>query len=221
MSTKEKRKTKPHTTGKATEKTRKRATTATRTKRTEKKPAVQPQPKPTPQTIQQQTQASAPAKETPFFLVIRIRGSFGIRPDVEHTLRNLRLNNKFNATLLEKSPSMLGMLRHGKDYVTWGEVNSADIANLLRKRGEVNTGNRLTDQYVKEFLSQQSIDSLANALATGEIKLKTLWQKGVKAVFRLHPPSGGFSGTIKRPFNSRGELGYRHAEISGLMSKMT
>ncbi|HKM77024.1 MAG TPA: 50S ribosomal protein L30 [Candidatus Bathyarchaeia archaeon] len=220
MSAKEKRKTKPHTTAKATEKTRKRATTATRTKRTEKKPAITAQPKPT-QTIQQQTQPSAPPKETPFFLVIRIRGSFGIPPDVEHTLRNLRLINKFNAILLEKNPSMLGMLRHGKDYVTWGEVNSADIANLLRKRGEVDTGNRLTDQYVKEFLAQQSIDSLANALANGEIKLKTLWQKGVKAVFRLHPPSGGFSGTIKRPFNSRGELGYRHAEISGLMSKMT
>jgi large subunit ribosomal protein L30 len=133
----------------------------------------------------------------------------------------LRLTNKFNATLLEKNPSMLGMLRHGKDYVTWGEVNSEDVANLLRKRGEINTGNRLTDQYVKEFLAQQSIDSLANALANGEIKLKTLWQKGVKAVFRLHPPSGGFSGTMKRPFKSRGELGYRQTEISHLMSKMT
>ncbi len=220
MSAKEKRKTKPHTTAKATEKTRKRATTATRTKRTEKKPAILAPPKPT-HTIQQQTQPSAPPKETPFFLVIRIRGSFGIPPDVEHTLRNLRLINKFNAILLKKNPSMLGMLRHGKDYVTWGEVNSADIAILLRKRGEVDTGNRLTDQYVKEFLAQQSIDSLANALANGEIELKTLWQKGVKAVFRLHPPSGGFSATIKRPFNSRGELGYRQAEISVLMSKMT
>ena len=218
MSTKEKRKTKPRTAAKATEKTRKRPTTVTRTKRTEKKPAVQAQPKPTPQTIQQQKPTP---KETSFFLVIRIRGSFGVPPDVEHTLRNLRLTNKFNATLLEKNPSMLGMLRHGKDYVTWGEVNSEDVANLLKKRGEVNTGNRLTDQYVKEFLAQQSIDSLANALAIGEIKLKTLWQKGVKAVFRLHPSSGGFSGTMKRPFNSRGELGYRHAEISLLMSKMT
>ena len=218
MSTKEKRKTKPRTAAKATEKTRKRPTTVTRTKRTEKKPAVQAQPKPTPQTIQHQKPAP---KETSFFLVIRIRGSFGVSPDVEHTLRNLRLTNKFNATLLEKNPSMLGMLRHGKDYVTWGEVNSENVANLLKKRGEVNTGSRLTDQYVKEFLAQQSIDSLANALAIGEIKLKTLWQKGVKAVFRLHPPSGGFSGTMKRPFNSRGELGYRHAEISLLMSKMT
>jgi large subunit ribosomal protein L30 len=219
MSAKEKRKTKPHATTKSTEKTRKHATTAARTKRTEKKPAVQAQPKPTPQIIKQQT--PAPPKETSFFLVIRIRGSFGIPPDVEHTLRDLRLTNKFNATLIEKSPSMLGMLRHGKDYVTWGEVNSEDVANLLRKRGEVNTGNRLTDQYVKEFLAQQSIDSLANALASGEIRLKTLWQKGVKAVFRLHPPSGGFSGTMKRPFKSRGELGYRQTEISLLMSKMT
>lgn len=220
MSTKEKRKTKPRTATKATEKPRKRAIPAARTKRTDKKPA-QTQPQPTSQTIQQQTPASAPPKETSFLLVIRIRGSFGVPPDVEHTLRNLRLINKFNATLLEKSPSMLGMLRHAKDYVTWGEVNSADLANLLKKRGEVNTGNRLTDQYVKDFLAQQSIDSLADALANGEINLKTLWQKGIKAVFRLHPPSGGFSGTMKRPFNSRGELGYRHTEISVLMSKMT
>jgi large subunit ribosomal protein L30 len=154
-------------------------------------------------------------------LVIRIRGSFGVPPDVERTLQNLRVKDKFNATFLEKSPSALGMLRRAKDYITWGEINSDAIAKLLRKRAKLQTGGRLTDKHVNDLLAQKSIETLAIALANGEIPLKTLWQKGLKPVFKLHPPSGGFSGTMKRPFDSRGELGYRQSRISILMSKMT
>jgi len=217
MSTK--KKTAKRATTKTQEKPRKRVTTAPKTKKADKKPAptIQPQPQPKPTT---QTPIPPKPKETSIYLVIRIRGPFGVPVNLEQTMRTLRLRHKFNATLIDKNPSMLGMLRHVKDYVTWGEANVTDIANLLRERGEVNTGNRLSDQYVKDVLAQQSIDSLANAIANGELTLKTLWQKGIKPIFRLHPPSGGFTGTMKRPFNSRGELGYRHTAISTLMSKM-
>ena len=217
MSTK--KKTAKRATTKTQEKPRKRVTTAPKTKKADKKPAptIQPQPQPKPTT---QTPIPPKPKETSIYLVIRIRGPFGVPVNLEQTMQTLRLRHKFNATLIDKNPSMLGMLRHVKDYVTWGEANVTDIANLLRERGEVNTGNRLSDQYVKDVLAQQSIDSLANAIANGEFKLKTLWQKGIKPIFRLHPPSGGFTGTMKRPFNSRGELGYRHTAISTLMSKM-
>jgi len=37
----------------------------------------------------------------------------------------------------------------------------------------------------------------------------------------LHPPKGGFKGTIRRPYKSGGELGYRGAAINDLILRMT
>jgi large subunit ribosomal protein L30 len=67
----------------------------------------------------------------------------------------------------------------------------------------------------------QSIDGLASALAAGTVTLKVLFDKGLKPVFRLRPPSGGFEQSTKRPHGSRGELGYRGSEIVGLAARMT
>jgi large subunit ribosomal protein L30 len=220
MSAKEKRKTKTATT-KSSEKTRKHATKA---KKPEKKP-VKPTTAPVVERPVSPKAAEAKRKpqpqETPFFLVVRLDGSFGLPYEIEYALHNLRLKRRFNAVLIEKNPSVAGMLRHVKDYVTWGEVNSEDVAHLLKERGELSSGPRLTDKFVKDNLAQESIDTLANALANGSVQLKTIWSKGVSPVFRLHPPSGGFKGAIKRPFNSRGELGYRHIAISNLMTRMS
>ncbi|MEM2203989.1 MAG: 50S ribosomal protein L30, partial [Sulfolobales archaeon] len=42
----------------------------------------------------------------------------------------------------------------------------------------------------------------------------------VKPVFRLHPPSGGFKGSIKKPYGNGGELGYRGQDINDLIRRM-
>jgi large subunit ribosomal protein L30 len=39
-------------------------------------------------------------------------------------------------------------------------------------------------------------------------------------VFRLHPPSKGFKGKIKRGYGSGGELGYRGEKINELLRRM-
>jgi large subunit ribosomal protein L30 len=113
------------------------------------------------------------------------------------------------------------MLRQVKDYVTWGDLKPTDIATLLRERGEVNGGKPVTDKFATDVFSKESIDSLATALTTGEIGLQSLWEKGVKPVFRLRPPSGGFDSTIKKSFTSNGQLGYRGSAIATLMTKMS
>jgi large subunit ribosomal protein L30 len=161
-----------------------------------------------------------PPKES-MLLIIRLRGSFGVPDYLERTMRSLRLRNKFNATIARNNPTTVGMLRQVKDYVTWGNLKPTDVATLLRERGQIEGGKHVTDKFATDVFSKESIDSLAAALTTGEISLQSLWEKGVKPVFRLRPPSGGFKSTIKKSFTSNGQLGYRGSAIATLMTKMS
>jgi large subunit ribosomal protein L30 len=164
--------------------------------------------------------AKTEVPEKPFLLAVRLLGPFGTARHIEDALLSLRLGRKFRAVLVEKNDSMLGALRKVKDYVTWGEVKSPDIAAILKERGELSNGMALTDKFVRESFGQESIDELARAVTRGQVKLNALWAKGIMPTFRLHPPSGGLRASIKRPFGSYGELGYRGAEISRLVARM-
>ena len=44
---------------------------------------------------------------------------------------------------------------------------------------------------------------------------------GIKPVFRLHPPSKGFKGKVKRSYTAGGVTGYRGENINSLIKKMT
>jgi large subunit ribosomal protein L30 len=149
--------------------------------------------------------------------VVRIRGTVNVRRDVQHTLKLLRLNKVNHATLIPSTPQYLGMLQKAKDCITWGEVSKETILKLLKKRGMVVGGKKLTDEYVKQK-GFKSLDEVAEKIYSLELNLKDL--DGVKPVFRLHPPSGGFKKTLKRGFSEGGELGYRGEEINRLIEKM-
>ena len=149
--------------------------------------------------------------------VIRIRGRVDVPPDVKKTLELLRLHKKFHAVLVDDRPSYLGMLRKIQDYVTWGEIDKETLALLLRRRGRLEGGARLTDEYVRKY-GFPSIDELAKALVEDKAKLTDVPK--LKPVFRLAPPSGGFKGTIKRHYGDGGELGYRGPAINELIRRM-
>ena len=207
MSTPPKHKAKPKTTRKTKAHVpRKRAAPS---KKPTAKEAAQPQKK-----------AVEAVPEKAFLFVVRLKGSFGMPIQTERTLTTLRLNRKFNAVLLENNASVVASLRQAKDYVTWGEATSRDIAMLLKERGEFLGGLPITDKSVQEKLGAETIHGLVTALTHGSITLKQLWQKGLKPVFRLHPPSGGFAKSAKRPHGSRGELGYRGPEMGNLVARM-
>jgi len=211
MSTPPKHKAKP----KATRKTK------THIPRKRAAPSKKHAPKEAPkEVVQPQKKAVEVAPEKSFLVAVRLKGSFGMPIQTEKTLTTLRLNRKFNAVLLENNSSVLATLRQAKDYVTWGEATSEDIAMLLKERGELLGGARITDKSVQEKFGVQTIAGLVTALAQGGITLKQLWQKGLKPVFRLHPPSGGFATSTKRPHKSRGELGYRGPEMATLVARM-
>ena len=206
MSTAQKHKAKPKAPRKAKARgPRKRAVPAT---------------KPVGKAVEVQPQKKAVAPEKVFLFAVRLKGSFGMPVEDERILASLRLNRKFNAVLLENNTNVLAALRKAKDYLTWGEAKPRDIAMLLRERGELLGGLALTDKSAQDRFGVQSVEGLASALAAGGVTLKVLWQKGLKPVFRLHPPSGGFVASTKRPHGGRGELGYRGPGIAALVQRM-
>jgi len=193
---------------------------ATKKPRVHPKAAAAPKKRETPIPIPPTNKLPKPEKKS-YLLAIRIKGSFGIPRPLEKALETLRLKGKFNAVLVENTPTDVGMLRKVKDYVTWGEANTADIATVLRERGELSGGTEMTDKAIHDKFGETSIHDLASALTQGKITLRELRQKGLNPVFRLRPPSGGFEGSGKRAYGSGGELGKRQAPLSALIARMT
>ncbi len=154
---------------------------------------------------------------TDCLLVIRVRGTVDLSPDVKKTFELLGLHRKFHATIVRKNPSVMGMLRRIQDYATWGEIDVTTLAEILKRRGRLRGGKRLTEEYLKKH-GFESFEKLARAIIEGKVRLKDL--PGVKPIFRLHPPSKGFKGTIKKHFAEGGELGYRGDKIRDLVTRM-
>ncbi|WP_309493554.1 50S ribosomal protein L30 [Candidatus Hecatella orcuttiae] len=149
--------------------------------------------------------------------VVRVRGTVNVRGDVKDTLSMLHLLRPNHATLVPSTPTYLGMLKKAKDHLTWGEASPQTILHLLKKRGEIEGGRKLTEAYLKK-IGFSSFKKAAEELSLGRLKLKDL--KGVKPVFRLHPPSKGFKKSLKKAFAEGGELGYRGELINKLIARM-
>ena len=157
------------------------------------------------------------AEQKKCLVAIRIRGVSDISHEINDTMGMLRLTRNCHATLVDDRPAYMGMLRKSKDYLTWGEISQESIALLLKKRGRLVGDKKLTDESAKE-LGYKSLDDLAEALFKVEAECTNLPK--VKPVFRLHPPTKGFKGKIKRSYAAGGELGYRGEAINELLKRM-
>lgn len=150
-------------------------------------------------------------------VVLRLRGSVGIDKEREYTFKLMHLTRKNHVVLLNDSQSNLGSIHKIKDYATWGEVTANTISLLLEKRGRLEGGKKLTEDYVKKVLGYSSINELSEALFDLKIKVNDLPK--LKPIFRLHPPHKGFRGSIKKSY-PEGELGYRGDSINQLIFRM-
>ena len=148
---------------------------------------------------------------------VQIRGTIKTNKDIKDTLKLLNLTRVNHCILIPKNDVYDGMLQKVKDYVTWGEVDSETIAKLIMFRGKLIGDKPITDEYIKNSTQYNSIYGLAQAIEKEEFIYKNL--KGVKPVFRLHPPKGGFEHT-KKPFTVGGALGYRGKNIKELLMRM-
>jgi large subunit ribosomal protein L30 len=158
---------------------------------------------------------SAPS---PRLMVLRIRGDVDVRDEIRQTLRMLRLHKVNHATLIDGNESYLGMLQKVKDYATWGEISAETLEKLLTKKGRIAGNKPVNDKYVSSNSKFNSLKKFTEAVATSKASIEDL--RGLKPVFRLHPPRGGFDGKKKRSYKEGGELGYRGKDINRLLEKM-
>ena len=130
----------------------------------------------------------------------------------------LRLARTNNAVLVDDRPAYMGMLYRVQNYVTWGEVSKETVALLLKERGRLAGGKKLTDESA-EKLGYKSLDALADEIASCKVEYQKL--PNVQPVFKLHPPSKGFKGKTKKSYAAGGEAGYRGEAINDLIKRMT
>jgi len=149
--------------------------------------------------------------------VVRVRGVSDIFREVNETMKMLHLERNCHATLVDNRPAYLGMLKKAQNYLTWGEVSKETLTLLLKKRGRLVGDKKLTDEYAQK-VGKNSLDELAEALYKGEVEFHGL--PNIKPVFRLHPPSKGFKGKVKRSYASGGVTGYRAEAINDLLRQM-
>ncbi|MCS7124670.1 MAG: 50S ribosomal protein L30 [Candidatus Bathyarchaeota archaeon] len=148
---------------------------------------------------------------------VRIRGVISAPLEVRETLRILNLERNNYAVLIDNRPSFIGMLKTAQNFVTWGEVSKETIVALLKKRGRLVGGKKLTDEYVQK-LGFKSLEELAEAIFACKVEYWKL--PAVQPYFRLHPPTKGFRGKIKKGYGMGGELGYRGEKINDLLKRM-
>ena len=178
-------------------------------------PKVAPPPKPVEIAPKQEQE---PVEH--YLVAIRLDGSPTVRHPEELTMSALRMKSRFSAVLLQDNPSVRGMLRRIKDHVTWAEAKKEDIATLLSNRAMTKEGLGVTSEFLKKNAGLAGLEEAVSSLYSGKLTLAKLWEIGITPYFRLHPPSGGFPKSSKRPFTDSGELGFRKEGLHRLLAKM-
>ena len=150
--------------------------------------------------------------------VVRVRGVSDVYREIKETMELLHLPRNCHATLVDDRPAYVGMLKKAQHFLTWGEVSKESIALLLKERGRLVGDKKLTDEYAKE-MGYKSLDELADAIHKTKVEFSKLPR--IKPVFRLHPPSKGFKGKVKKSYTTGGVTGYRRENINNLVKRMT
>ena len=169
------------------------------------------------QQVSHSYRAADEPRATKAFTIIRLRGTQNLNPKTKDTLKYMRLHRINHAVVLPVTETTRGMLQVAKDYVTWGEVDAATLATVIKSRGRLVGDKPITDAHLAKVTPYKTVDALAAAIASGEFAYKDV--PDVKPIFRLHPAHRGLEG-IKRSVQNGGALGYRGAEINKLLGRM-
>jgi len=157
------------------------------------------------------------AKERKCIAVVRIRGTISASRHVRETLKMLNLTRNNHAVLLDDRPSFLGMLKTAQNFIAWGETSKEIVNMMIRERGRATGNKKLADEYFQK-IGYETLEGLAEAVFNCQIEYWKL--PHTQTVFKLHPPSKGFKGKIKKGYGMGGELGYRGEKINELIKRM-
>ena len=157
------------------------------------------------------------AKERKCIIAVRIRGTIRAPLKARETLQMLRLTRSNYAVLIDNRPSFLGMLKTAQNFITWGEASEETVKILIKDRGRLVGNKKLTDEYAQKT-GYNSIEKLKEKVFNCRIEYRKL--PNIEPVFRLHPPTKGFKGKVKKDYGMGGELGYRGEKINELIKRM-
>ena len=65
------------------------------------------------------------------FLVVRISGQADVPYRADTTMRLLKLEKKYRATIIPEKDNTIGMLRKIQHYVSWQEIDIETVKELL------------------------------------------------------------------------------------------
>ena len=150
------------------------------------------------------------------FLVLRIRGQADIPYWAVTTLKLLKLEKKFRATIIPAKDNTLGMLKKIQHYVSWQEIDISTTKELLDKKGRKAGYKKITSEDLSE-IGFKTMDELASSLTEGKSTLSKL--KPLKPWFAMAPPKHGFKRSTKRLYGQKGVLGH-NKELNTLVRRM-
>ena len=150
------------------------------------------------------------------FLVVRISGQADVPYWAVTTMKLLKLEKKYRATIIPEKDNTTGMLRKIQHYVSWQEIDIETVKELLDKKARKSGYKKVTNEDITS-IGFTSIDELATSLAEGKTSLSKL--KPLKPWFALDPPRHGFKRSTKKLYGQKGVLGY-NKELSVSVKRM-
>ena len=140
------------------------------------------------------------------YVAIRIRGTVNLAPKLKKALEVLNVRRINNASLWKEDPQSLKMIKAVQDYVAYGKLSESVLKELIEKKAvPLKAGDKVD--------SKKTIENLKQG--------KTLAQAGIRNLFNLSPPKGGFGKAgVKVPSRLGGALGDRKEEINDLVERI-
>ena len=145
------------------------------------------------------------------FLVLRIKGQADVPYWATTTMKLLKLEKKYRATILPAKENTLGMLKKIQHYVSWQEIDISITKELLDKKGRKAGYKKITSEDLSD-IGFKTMDELASSLTEGKSTLSKL--KPLKPWFALAPPKHGFKRSTKKLYNQKGVLGHNKELIT-------
>ena len=150
------------------------------------------------------------------FLVLRIKGQADVPYWAVTTLKLLKLEKKFRATIIPAKENTLGMLKKIQHYISWQEIDISTTKELLDKKARKSGYQKITPEDISQ-LGFKTIDELAISLTEGKTSLSKL--KPLKPWFALAPPRKGFKKSTKKLYGEKGILGH-NKELGEIVRRM-
>ena len=150
------------------------------------------------------------------FLVVRIKGQADVPYWATTTLKLLKLDKKYRATIIPAKENTLGMLKKIQHYISWQEIDISTTKELLDKKARKTGYKKITTDDLPK-IGFKTIDELASSLTEGKATLSKL--SPLKPWFALAPPKHGFKRSTKKLYGQKGVLGH-NKELTTIVRRM-